>query len=138
MAALKTLWGVLALLFHVIITTLIAVLGAITLIGRGHLNLPGLPWSGGALGWIFFAGGLFGLVSLILAAAGRHRYLFLLWSLALAVALTKVLLFSAYTFPPGGWRPAVWLLGGSWFSVVGAVFITRSSPAPGPRKYRVK
>lgn len=138
MAALKTLWSVLALLFHLIVTILMAGLGAITLIGGGRLNVGDVPWSARTVGWVLLGSGLFGLLSLILAAAGRHRYVFLIWSLGLAAAVTKFLMFSAYTFPPGGWKPAAWLLGGAWFSVVGALFLMRESPAPGPRKYRVK
>ena len=139
MAALKTLWSGLALLFHLIFTILLAGLGGVSLAaGAPRLNLEMVPWTGATLDWVLLGCGVFGLLSVILGAAGKHRYLFFLWSLAAAAALTKFMVFSSYAFPPETWKPAVWLLGGTWFSAVGAFFLMRALPAPGPRKYRVK
>lgn len=139
MAALKTLWSGLALLFQLIFTILLAVLGGLSLAGGAtRLHLEMLPWTGATLEWVLLGSGIFGLLTVILAAAGKHRYLFFLWSLAAAVVLTKFMIFSSYTFPPETWKPAVWMLAGLWFSALGAFFLMRALPAPGPRKYRVK
>ncbi len=138
MAALKTLWSGLALLFHLIFTILLVGLGGLSLGGATRLNLEMLPWTGNTLDLVLLGSGLFGLLTVILAAAGKHRYLFFLWSLIAAVALTKFMIFSSYTFPSGSWKAAAWLLAGTWFSAAGAFFLMRALPAPGPRKYRVK
>ena len=73
-----------------------------------------------------------------LAILDRLRFLFLLWSLAVAVLLLKSLIFSGYRFPPGEFRPALCLIAATWFAVLGACVLMLAKPAPGPRKYRVK
>ena len=60
------------------------------------------------------------------------------WSLAVAVLLFKGLIFSGYRFAPGEWQRAAALVAASWFAVLGAAFLMRAKPGPGPRKYRVK
>ncbi len=83
------------------------------------LRLGMLPWTGVALARILLFGGLFGLLSVVLAALGKLRFLFLFWTLAVASVLLNNLLFSSYRFPlrekwrvsrctwfwPPGWPP---------------------------------
>lgn len=139
MAALKTLWGWLSLVFHLIFTITLAGLGGFALgAGAQRLHLEMLPWSGATLAWVLLGAGVVGLASVILAARGSLQLLFLLWSVISAVFLTKEILFSSYRFAPESWRPAAYFLGVLWFSVIGACFQMSSRPKPGPRKYRVK
>jgi hypothetical protein len=139
LAALKTLVSWLALLFHFLFSLAMASLGGFGLAsGGGHLRLTMLPWSGPTLGDILLFGGLFGLSTVALAAFGKLRFLFLIWSLAVAAVLTKALVLSGYRFPPGEWRRAANLVAGAWFAFGGALLQMFPSPARGPRTYRVK
>jgi len=139
LAALKTLVGWLALLFHLLFCLLLVILGAFALASGPHLlHLDMFPRTGTTLACVLLVSGLFGMVSLVLAALGRLRFLFLLWTLAAAILLSKTLIFSGYRFPPGEWRGAVQLITAAWFAVIGAALLMSARPGPGPRKYRVK
>jgi len=139
LAALKTLVGWLSLLFHSLFCLLLIVLGAFALAsGPRFIHLEMLPWTGRTLVHILIFGGLFGLLSLTLAAFGKLRFLFLIWTAAVALLLTKTLIFSGYRFPPGEWRRGIYLVAAAWFTTLGAFFLLGAKPAPGPRKYRVK
>jgi hypothetical protein len=139
LAALKTLVGWLALLFHLLLCLSAVGLGAFAIAwGPESMRLGMLPWTGGTLAHILLFGGLFGLFSVVLAGLGKLRFLFLFWTLAVANVLINHLLFSSYRFAPGEWRPAVYLVSAAWLAVLGAIFLMFAKPAPGPRKYRVK
>lgn len=139
MAALKTLFGWLAILFHLLFCVASASLGAYALAaGARRLHLEILPWTGAQLTYILLFGGLFGLCSVALAAFGRVRFLFLFWSVAVASVLSNHLLFSNYRFYAVEWREAVYLTAAAWLAVVGAMFVLFAKPARGPRKYKVK
>jgi hypothetical protein len=139
LAALKTLVGWLALLFHLLFCLSAVGLGAFAIAwGPESLRLGMLPWTGATLAHILLFGGLFGLLSIVLAALGKLRFLFLFWALAVANVLLNRLLFSSYRFSAGEWRPAVYLVSAAWLAVLGAIFLMFAKPAPGPRKYLVK
>ncbi len=139
MAALKTLVSWLAVLFHALFSLLWVVLGALALaIGPQALNLQMLPWTGSTLAEVLLVGGLLGLTSVVLAILQKVRFVFLLWTIAVAILLSKSLIFSGYIFPPGEWRQGVYFVAAAWFAVLGAVFLMRAKPARGPRKYLVK
>jgi hypothetical protein len=137
LAALKTLVIWLAVLFHVLFALSIIALGAFAFAaGPRELRLEMLPWSGATGAAILLGGGLFGLLSLVLAVKDRLRFLFFLWSLAVAILLLKGLFFSPYRFPPGEWRRGLYLVAAAWFTVLGTWLLMRAKPSPGPRKYR--
>jgi hypothetical protein len=139
LAAVKALVGWFALLFHVLFCLVLVSIGAIAMaFGPQTLHLEMFPWTGATLVRVFLLGGLLGLVSAGLAIAGRLHFLFLLWSLAVAAGLSKGLIFSAYHFPAGAWHGAAYLIAAAWFALLGAWFLMRAKPAPGPRKYRMK
>jgi hypothetical protein len=109
--------------------------------GPQSLHLEMLPWSGATLNYFLLGGSLFGLFSTALAVIGRLRFLFLLWSLAVAALLTKGYIFSSYRFGASGWHGAAYLILAAWAAVAGAwfqLFQVRPKPDRGPRKYRVK
>ena len=138
MAAVKTLVGWIALLFHLLFCIVAAGLGALA-IGFGldsHLAI--FPWTGSTLAHVLLFGGLFGLLSTLLAAMGKLRFLFLFWSLAVATVLLNHFLFSSYRFAPGEFRPALYLVLAACLAVLGAIFLMFDKPRSGPRTYRVK
>lgn len=139
MAALKTLVSWLALLFHFLFSLTLAGLGAFALAnGPEHLRLEMFPWRGATLAFILLGGGLFGLSTMALAAVGRVRILFFLWSLAAAAVLTRGLIFSGYRFEAGQWQWAAYLVAAAWFAAIGAFILMLAKASPGPRKYRVR
>ncbi len=120
-AALKTLVRIFSYLFHLVLTLfLLAVAGLAMASPTIFVRLDMLPWTGSALVvWLLF-GSLFGLLSVVLAMAGKLRGLFLLWALAVLVLLVKGYIFGGYHFAPGGARLAVGLLGASLVAFTGA------------------
>ncbi len=138
MTAVKTLVGWFALLFHILLCLLSTVMGALAMASGQTLHLEMLPWAGGTLAKVLLFGGLFGLIVIGLTVAERLRFLFVLWTIAVAVALSKGIVFSSYRFGPGEWKRDLYLIAAAWFTVLGAWLLTRVKPGPGPRKYRVK
>jgi hypothetical protein len=139
LAALKAVISWLSYLFHFLLALLLLSIAGLALAsGPRNLHLDMLPWSGSTLDYVLLAGSLFGLLSIALAVTGRLRFLFLLWSLAVAVLLTKGYIFSGYRFGVGEWRRALYLIAAAWVAVAGAWFQLRSQAGRGPRKYRVK
>jgi hypothetical protein len=139
LAALKTVVSWFSYLFHFVLALILLGLAGIALIsGPRSLHLEMLPWSGATLEYILLGGALFGLLSIVFAITGRLRFLFLLWSLAVAVLLTKGYIFSGYRFGAGELRHAAYLIGAAWVAVAGAWFQLRAKPDRGPRQYRMK
>ena len=138
MTAVKTLVGWVALLFHIVLCLLALVTGALAMVSGQTLHLDILPWTGSALAKALVFGGLFGLLTIVLTIAEKLRFLFVLWTVAVAIVLTKGMVFSSFRFAPGEWKHGMYLILAAWFTVLGAWLLTRVGPAPGPRKYRVK
>jgi hypothetical protein len=122
-AALKLLLRLLSILFHTLLTLfLIAVSGVALLSGVRALQFGMLPWTGSTLVYALFFGGLFGLLTVILAVLKRLRLLFFIWTLAVAVLLIKGYFFGGYRFVPGEATKALYLNIASLVSVLGAWF----------------
>ena len=139
MAALKTVLSWFSYLFHFLLALILLGFACLALAsGPRSLQLGMLPWSGSTLTYVLLGGALFGLFSVALAIAGRWRFLFFLWSLAVAALLTKGYIFSGYRFVNGEWRRAAYLLLAAWIAVLGAGLQLRRRPARGPRQYRSK
>jgi hypothetical protein len=68
---------------------------------------------------VVFFGGLFGLLSVVLAFFGKLPALFFIWSLVVAVMLIKGYIFSGYGFDPGGFPAAVELIAASLIAIAG-------------------
>ena len=139
MAALKAVISWLSYLFHFLLALLLLAIAGLALAsGPQNLHLGMLPWNGRTLNYVLLAGSLFGLLSIALAIVGRLRFLFLLWSLAVAVLLTKGYIFSGYRFGVGEWRRAVYLIAAAWVAAAGGGFQLRPQSSRGPRRYRSK
>lgn len=125
MQALKALMRIYSYLFHGLLALfLIAVSGLALGLGVEKLHFGMLPWSGKTLIYVMFFGGLVGLISVILAARGKLRLLFLLWSIAVPIVLIRGYVFSGYRFT-GGWGNAKYLIPGSILAILGAWFAYR-------------
>ena len=134
MEAAKTLLRLFSFLFHGLLALfLIAIAGLAVASGVPSLELGMLPWTGMTLSWVVLGGALFGLASVVLAAAMRWRFLFLLYSLTVAFLLIRGYVFSGYHFQPGGVSTAVGLTIGSLLALLGAWF---QLFRPGKRRIR--
>lgn len=70
---------------------------------NGHnLTFEVLPWQGATLTYVLFFSALAGLLSLGLALLRRAAVLFVVWNLAVLVALARGYFFSSYVFGPAG------------------------------------
>jgi hypothetical protein len=139
LAALKTVVSWFSYLFHLLLALLLLGFAGIAFATGPHsLHLDMLPWSGQSLEYILGGGALFDLLSLFLAVTGRLRFLFVMWSVAAAVVLTKGYIFSSYRFGPGELRYVSYLIAAAWVAVAGASLRLRAQPDRGPRKYRVR
>ena len=121
MDVIRALLTFLAYVFHgLLCLILLAMSGLAMAAGAQTLQLGMLPWKGSTLLYALFFGALLGLVTVLLAIAGKLRPLFFLWSLAVAVLLLKGYIFSGYRFAPGEFRTAVYLITGSVMGLFGA------------------
>ena len=128
MEALKALLRWISYLFHfALAVVLLAISGVAYISGGSNLHLGMLPWSGETLVRVVFFGALAGLIVVILAMRGVLRILFALWSLGVVVLLVRGYLLGGYRFAgPGEFRFAMYLLGGSVVSLLGALQIRGS------------
>lgn len=134
MQAVKALLRFFSYLFHLALGLfLLGVAGLALGTAPNALRLDMLPWTGETLTYVVFFGALFALISLVLALTGRVRFLFFLWSLAVAVLLLRGYFFTGYRFDPGGFRIGLELLAAAWLAVVGALFVLVQ---PRARRYR--
>ena len=115
-------------IFHGLLALfLIAVSGMALAVSPGALHLDMLPWTGSTLTYVVFFGGLFGIVTVVLAFLQKLPALFFVWSLVVAILLIKGYVFSCYGFDPGGFSIAVELTVGSLIAIAGPWFQMRSS-----------
>jgi hypothetical protein len=121
--AVKTLLRLFSYLYHGLLALfLIAVSGFALASGAPALRLDMLPWTGSTLAYVVFFGAVLGLATLLLAVRSKWRFLFLIWSLAVAVLLVRGYFFSGYHFQPGSVSLALGLVAGSLLAVLGAWF----------------
>lgn len=117
-------------LYHGLLAVfLLAVSGLALASGGKLLRLDMLPWTGSTLSYVVFFGSLVGLAAAVLAAMGKLKPLFLVWSVAVLVLMVKGYIFSSYYFEKGELRPALLLMGGALLAAVGAWFQMSSRTA---------
>ena len=121
MGVVKALLRWFSYLFHGLLSLfLIGVSGLALATGVPSINLKMLPWSGPTLVYVLLGGGLFGLLSVLLAMLKKFRLLFFLWSLAVTVVLIRGYLLGGYRFAPGEARTAAYLIAASLLALLGA------------------
>jgi len=92
---------------------------------RQNLKLDMLPWHGSELNYWLIGLGVAGLLSLILAAAGKLRFLFPIWRFTFLYRLVRGLFLSpSYTFSgPDQFNSALWLAGGALLAFLGSLTV---------------
>ena len=124
MAVLAGLLRIFSYLFHLLLSLFFTGLGLVALISDLHnLQLTMTPWSGKELTYSLIVIGLFGLLSVLLAMAGRMRVMFLLYALGIFVMLFRGFFLTLYSFTSGpvGWENALWLTGAAFLAAIGAM-----------------
>jgi hypothetical protein len=114
-------------LYHLLLCLFLIVIGGIALLSpSSNLTLGMLPWEDPALTyWVFF-GGLAGLLSLVLAIAGKLRFLFFLWTLVVLVLMVRGFFLSSYGFRDAGhFYNVLLLMFGALLAAVGAAMPIR-------------
>ena len=109
-------------LYELILSLFILGLALVAILSRGSgLNLGMLPWTGHTLLHWLLGIGVVGLLSIVLALAGKLRFLFLLFSLAVFGLMARGYFLGAYAFSgKDEFRMAIWLTLGALFAIFGA------------------
>ena len=109
-------------LYHFLLALFLLGLSLVAVVSNSHtLNLGMLPWKGSALTWWLFGTGLLGALSILLALAGKLRFLFLLYALAVLGMMLRGYFAGAYSFSgKDEFRLAVWLTAGALVAIFGA------------------
>jgi hypothetical protein len=125
-----------SVVYHALLALfLIAVSGLALATSPQSLHVPILPWTGSKLATTLLCASIFGLVSVLLAAMGKLRFFFFLWSLAVVVMLVRGFFSSAFRFEPGAGGPktVAYLIAGAVLALLGAWWqMTRTTK---PRRY---
>ena len=109
-------------LYHFVLALFLLGLSLVAILSHSHtLNLGMLPWKGSALTCWLFGAGLLGLLSVLLALAGKLRFLFLLYALAVFGMILRGYFISGYSFSgKDEFRMAIWLTAGALVAIFGA------------------
>jgi hypothetical protein len=126
----RNLLRVYSYIFEAILSFLSLALSAV-LYSSPHqtIRLEWLPWPNETLAAWLAGMGILGLLSVILAAAGRLRFLLTLFALAVLIVITRGLFFSGWRFNgPADLKNALWLVGGLFLAFLGSVPMRAPSP----------
>ena len=137
MGIIKALLRVYSYFFGGLLALLVFAVSVMALANRTPPNFAFLPWSGPTLTYWLLGLALFGLLTLLLAMAGKMRILFFLWNLAIFVLLFKGLFVSFYSFSgPVSFQVAVRLTAGSLVATLGSFpWPRREGPVRKPQRY---
>jgi hypothetical protein len=118
-------------LYHGLFALLLIALGTVLTLANagGSARLEMLPWSGATAVWVVLLGGIFGLITVILAIRGKLRPLFFLWALLVTIYLFKGYFLSSYRFTPEEFKNVLYLVIGSIIALIGAMLQLFRSPA---------
>ena len=109
-------------LYHFALALFLLALSLVAIASNSHtLNLGMLPWKGSALTWWLFGAGLLGVLSVLLAIAGKLRFLFLLYATAVFGMMLRGYFVSGYSFSgKDEFRMAIWFTLGALLAIFGA------------------
>jgi hypothetical protein len=100
--------------------------------GQNNLKLAMLPWEGAALTRAVTILGVVGIICVLLAMAGKLRWLFPLWALFVFVMMFRGFFLSSYSFADAGqFKFDVWLTIGALI-----IFLVSLSLFGRAKKYR--
>lgn len=111
-------------LYHGLFAIVMVVFGCLLAVAHGEhsVRLEMLPWTDHTLIHVLLFGGLFGLITVVLAIRGsRLRPLFFLWALAVTYYLIKGYFLGGYRFTPDEFKSVVYLVIGSLIALLGAL-----------------
>lgn len=137
MRAIASLLRGFSYLFHILLSLFLFAVSAMAYTAHVPLKLDVLPWTGDRLVYITAAAGVAGFALTTLAFFGKWRVLFLLWSLAVVVAMIRGFASPAYRFGPEGPRTALLLTAGALLALFGAWSRVRT-PTGKARVYRTR
>ena len=109
-------------LYHGLLALLLLALGAVLMLANAgdSVRLEMLPWSGVTAIWVLLLGGIFGLITVLLALRGTLRPLFFLWALLVVIFLIRGYFLSGYHFSPDEFKRVLYLVIGSLIALPGA------------------
>src|ERR1700694_1839852 len=107
---IKALLRVFSYIFEGLLALFLLAVSSIAMANHTPLNLDFFPWKGPELSYWLLGCSLFGLFTLLLALAGKLRFLFFLWSIAVFAVLFKGFFLTMYRFSgPINFKTAVYL-----------------------------
>lgn len=124
---LRALLQIYSYVFHLMLGLFLLATSGLALFGAGQtLKLEVLPWAGDTLARVVFWSSLAGLTTLVLAVAGRLRFLFFFWTLIVLTLLVRGFFFSAYDFRgPVEFTTAMYLTLAALVAALGGFFQIR-------------
>jgi len=123
LALVRKILSLYALLFHALFALFLAALAVVALVSDAEsFWFEILPWSGKTLARWLLGLGAAGVLLVTLAAKGRLRGLFFLWSLIVLALVVRGFFFSSYAFTPGTdqLRNALLVIAGALVAAIGA------------------
>ena len=122
MGVVKALLGFFSYLYHGLFALIMTILGALLAIAHGEqsVRLEMLPWTDHALIHVLLFGGIFGMLTVILAIRGKLRPLFFLWAVLVTFYLIKGYFLGGYRFTPEEFKNVVYLVIGALVALLGA------------------
>ncbi len=129
MRALRFLLHYYSYLFHLLLALfLFAVAFVAWLSGTSNFNLDMIPWASGAnLVCFLLIAAPIGILSVVLAYAGRLRVLFALWTLFVLVTVIWGFFLSSYSYSGmDEFHNALWFLAATILAALGGVSQSRS------------
>jgi len=123
LALVRNVLSLYALVFHALFALFLAALAVVALAsGAESFWFEILPWSGKTLAYWLLGLAAAGVLLVTLAAKGKLRGLFFLWSLAVLALIARGFFFSSYAFTPGTdqLRNALLIVAGALLAAAGA------------------
>jgi hypothetical protein len=122
LAVISAILRFISYVYHGLLALVLLALGTVLTVAgaRDSVRLDMLPWSGSTGVWVVLLGGIFGLLTVILAIKGKARPLFFLWALVVTYFVFKGYFFSSYRFTPDEFRNIAYLAGGALLALIGA------------------
>lgn len=121
MSVIAAIMRIFSFVFHSVLAFFMLAVSMVALLNGSHnLQIELLPWTGAALTYWLLGLGLAGLVIVLLALRGTLRILFLLWAVAVVIALVRGYIFSPYLFDDWShFRSALYFILASVVAAVG-------------------
>jgi hypothetical protein len=121
--------------FHFLLGLVMMAIGFVAWASNQHtLEIGVLPWTGPTLTYILMGLGLAGVVLTILAVRRIVPLLFVVWSLAVLVALARGYFFSSYHFGGSGVSMALYFVGAALVAFIGSALQARRKHAVARRQ----